>query len=190
MGFDTSFSKWSVFRNDKEKRDFIACGAAAGIAAAFGAPLGGVMFCLEEVGVVSKSAFSSCLALLSLHFSSAVSSCLTLLSLHASVIRTQGASFWNPSLTWRTLFSAMTAAFVADFFASGLREGKWGSLTSPGVLAFGESDDDDRFYRMWEMPCFLILGAIGGLMGAAFNALNTRMTILRVHTHACVVACG
>ncbi|KAI5689071.1 Voltage gated chloride channel [Leishmania braziliensis] len=47
LGFQTSLLQ--AFRNNKDRRDFITAGAACGVSVAFGAPIGGLLFVVEEV---------------------------------------------------------------------------------------------------------------------------------------------
>lgn len=130
----------SSFRNDREKRDFVNGGAAAGMAAALGTPIGGVLFTLEE-----------------------------------------GASFWNQALTWRTFFCSMVGAFVVNVLLSGVEFNNWGALSQPGLVNFGTfSQQQSHGYTIVQLPFFILLGVIGGFLGALFNFLNKKLTMFRM----------
>ncbi|KPI83328.1 putative chloride channel protein [Leptomonas seymouri] len=47
LGFQTRLFR--SFRNNKDRRDFITAGAACGVSVAFGSPIGGLLFVMEEV---------------------------------------------------------------------------------------------------------------------------------------------
>ncbi|XP_053133054.1 H(+)/Cl(-) exchange transporter 7 isoform X2 [Hemicordylus capensis] len=132
------FKIFEYFRRDTEKRDFVSAGAAAGVSAAFGAPVGGVLFSLEE-----------------------------------------GASFWNQFLTWRIFFASMISTFTLNFFL-GLYHGNPLDLSSPGLINFGRFDSEKVGYTILEIPIFIFMGVIGGILGAIFNALNCWLTMFRI----------
>ncbi|KAM3863470.1 H(+)/Cl(-) exchange transporter 7 isoform 2-T2 [Diretmus argenteus] len=142
QGRSTSLKKdfkiFEYFRRDTEKRDFVSAGAAAGVSAAFGAPVGGVLFSLEE-----------------------------------------GASFWNQMLTWRIFFASMISTFTLNFFLS-IYKRQPGDLSYPGLINFGRFESDSVAYNLYEIPLFIAMGAIGGLLGALFNFLNYWLTIFRI----------
>jgi chloride channel 6 len=131
---------YHFFRSDREKRDFVSSGAAAGVAAAFGAPIGGVLFSLEE-----------------------------------------GSSFWNQSLTWRTLFCSFCSTFTLNLFLSPVVGLKFGLLGTPSLVDFGVFQQSERqLWKAYHLIVFIIMGAVGGLLGALFNSINTQITIYRL----------
>ena len=128
-GMDTRFSKFQDFRNDAEKRDFVACGAAAGVAAAFGAPIGGVLFSLEE-----------------------------------------GSSFWSTKLTWRAFFCAMVTVFT--LYVANTAHSLFGRSENRAMFSFGEFyslQGEQSNYSVWELGMFMLVGVLGGIIGAYFN---------------------
>lgn len=139
------FSKLSAgpltcpFRTSSEARDFTAAGAAAGVAAAFGAPIGGVLFAIEE-----------------------------------------GATHMNPIIMVRTFVCASFAALTVRFFTGPLEHRlPWGSLGNEVPTEFGRFPGARRYF-LSELFVFAAMGVVGGLLGAAANAANTRLTQWRM----------
>ena len=152
FGFDLSFSKFASFRNDREKRDFIACGAAAGVAAAFGAPVGGMLFALEEGASFWHPG-------------------LTWRSFFCAV-----CSAWTLSL----LLCSKGMAAADDKVDGGAYTCEFGYVgTSEGTFGFGVFDLSLGKYLAWYLAVFALMGAVGGLMGALFNHMNHGLTLWR-----------
>ena len=114
-------------KNEARKREVLSAAAAAGVSVAFGAPLGGVLFSLEEV------------------------------------------SYYFPHKTlWRSFFCAMVASVV---------------LQSLNPYSTGQSAlfyiEYDYAWHFFELIPFVILGCIGGVLGALFIKCNIYWCIKR-----------
>uniref|UniRef100_A0A1A9V4S9 Chloride channel protein n=1 Tax=Glossina austeni TaxID=7395 RepID=A0A1A9V4S9_GLOAU len=139
QGKSTTFAKdfrvFKDFRDDHEKRDFVLGGAAAGVAAAFGAPIGGMLFSLEEA-----------------------------------------ASFWNQNLIWRTLVASIISSFTLNIVLSAYHG--LNNYTFIGLFNLGKFEQPLTF-NYYELPIFMLYGITGGLLGALWNMLNTRLSRFR-----------
>lgn len=132
--FVKDFKVFKYFRDDHEKRDFVLGGASAGVASAFGAPIGGVLFSLEEA-----------------------------------------ASFWNQNLIWRILVASTISSFTLNVVLSayhGLQD-----FTIPGLFNLGKFESLP--YEYFELPIFVLMGVFGGLVGALWNSINTKINLFR-----------
>ncbi|KAL0585514.1 hypothetical protein ABG067_004655 [Albugo candida] len=151
FGIDTSWTKFKGFRNDKEKRDFISCGAAAGVAAAFGAPIGGVLFALEE-----GASFWHQNLTWRTFFCAMVSAFVFNLFL----------SFVDPA-SEEVSKELDTRVFI----------GVLGTQT--GTFSFGPFNES-KAYDVLDLVYFIGMGMLGGVFGAAFNHANTLLTKFRI----------
>jgi len=113
--------------NESKKRELLSCAAAAGVAVAFGAPVGGVLFSLEML-----------------------------------------SSYFPPKTIWRSFYCAIVAAITLRGIDP-LHSGKLVAFEITYHYAFG----------WFEMPVFVMLGAIGGLVGTLMLKLMVWYAYLR-----------
>ena len=129
------FTKY--FRNDFEKRKLMAVGVAAGVSAAFGAPIGGSLFAYE----ISKP-----------------------------------NTFWSFSLTWKVFFASTISTFVLSLFKQ-LYDHRYPIYVSNSeIIKLGVAQKSPTLDSLFGS---IIIGVVGGLLGATFILINNKINIYR-----------
>uniref|UniRef100_A0A5F4W1C4 Chloride channel protein n=1 Tax=Callithrix jacchus TaxID=9483 RepID=A0A5F4W1C4_CALJA len=85
-------------------------------------------------------------------------------------------SRWSQSLAF---FASMISTFTLNFVLSIYHGNMW-DLSSPGLINFGRFDSEKMAYTIHEIPVFIAMGVVGGVLGAVFNALNYWLTMFRI----------
>ena len=110
----------------------------------------------------------------------------------------EGASFWSTKLTYRAFLCAVLTAFTLLVIRTA--EEKWGTPDATKMFSLGKFVSikgvvrtllllllflhppthppthlqQGGNYSVWELALFLLVGCLGGLLGALFNHLNER----------------
>ncbi|KAH7944059.1 hypothetical protein HPB52_015102 [Rhipicephalus sanguineus] len=74
-------------------------------------------------------------------------------------------------------FCSTISAFSLSVILSAFH-GHAGELSFSGLVNFGEFDDVQ--WSIIELPIYIVMGAIGGLLGALFNLVNFKLTVFRI----------
>lgn len=71
----------------------------------------------------------------------------------------------------------MISTFTLNIVLSAYH-GHPGDLSNPGLLNLGKFET--IIYQVYEIPLFMIVGTIGGLLGALWNHINYKITCFRM----------
>uniref|UniRef100_A0A3P8WWE9 Chloride channel protein n=1 Tax=Cynoglossus semilaevis TaxID=244447 RepID=A0A3P8WWE9_CYNSE len=148
------FKIFEYFRRDTEKRDFVSAGAAAGVSAAFGAPVGGVLFSLEE-----GASFWNQMLTWRIFFASMISTFT--LNFFLSIYHNNPGDLSNPGLINFGRFQTDSEAYYL--------------YEIPLFIAMGAIGKFKNFFFFLHTKSYL-----RGLLGALFNILNYWLTIFRI----------
>ena len=133
-------TKIAHFRNISDRRDFMAAGVSGGVAAAFGAPIGGLLFVAEEI-----------------------------------------ASHFDMDLGMQIFLCSTCACITVELLTSSFEgfeyTGGFGMIKEDSAILFNVNKQISVNVRMF--PPTILLGVLGGLLGALFNTLCLTATDFR-----------
>jgi len=92
----------------------------------------------------------------------------------------EGASYWSPSITFRTFFCS--GCSILTLYVLNTIGERFGKIGFDKLFSFGNFiwEQGASSYAVFELAIFVLIGVLGGLIGACFNATNEMITHWRI----------